>query len=433
MPKKRQQRSKGDGGLYQIRNKTLWRAVADDGFWPDGRRKQVSATHKTQAGARAKLVEKMDQIKEFGSILDKTTTVRSWGEEWLTTVMLPTLTPAGYTSYQSSVRRHILPVLGNRVVSSLKPSDIRAVIKSIADKGLKSTSSVKAYTVMSRMLEAARLDGLCKKNVVLDVIPPKPQKSKAGSLDTAQVFSILDTADLDIDGSRWWVAILGGLRQGERLGARLSDLDLDAGVFHVEWALTEVRSQHGCGLQVAGVWPCGKKQGAACPSASLMVPPGFEYEQLAGRLCLKRPKSGNPRTVPIPEPTIRRLREYLAKTADDYNPHGLIWHDKGAPITPKIDEQEWRDLLLRAGQIDAEQAKERKDREAGTEEPPPAHTARHTTATVLMELGVDAKIVGEIVGHQSVRMTQRYQHVTSAAASAAMDKLGDHYTKAIEV
>jgi site-specific recombinase XerD len=45
-----------------------------------------------------------------------------------------------------------------------------------------------------------------------------------------------------------------------------------------------------------------------------------------------------------------------------------------------------------------------------------------------MELGVDAKIMGEIVGHQSERITQHYQHVSSAAARDAMNKLGAHFS-----
>jgi hypothetical protein len=39
----------------------------------------------------------------------------------------------------------------------------------------------------------------------------------------------------------------------------------------------------------------------------------------------------------------------------------------------------------------------------------------------------DAKIIGEIVGHQSEAVTRKYQNVSSAAAREAMDKLGSHF------
>jgi len=39
---------------------------------------------------------------------------------------------------------------------------------------------------------------------------------------------VLQIAAEHDDGTRWWVALLGGLRQGGRLGARLASLDLDS-------------------------------------------------------------------------------------------------------------------------------------------------------------------------------------------------------------
>ena len=72
-----------------------------------------------------------------------------------------------------------------------------------------------------------------------------------------------------------------------------------------------------------------------------------------------------------------------------------------------------------------------KDRPAGTPKTPTTHFARHTTATVLMELGVDAKVIGEILGHVYERTTRGYQHVSSAAARAALEALGAHVQQAI--
>ena len=74
-----------------------------------------------------------------------------------------------------------------------------------------------------------------------------------------------------------------------------------------------------------------------------------------------------------------------------------------------------------------------KERAEGTPDTPTTHFARHTTATVLMELGVDAKIIGEVVGHVSERTTRGYQHVSSPAARAALEALGDHFKDAFEL
>jgi site-specific recombinase XerD len=87
---------------------------------------------------------------------------------------------------------------------------------------------------------------------------------------------------------------------------------------------------------------------------------------------------------------------------------------------------------LSAGVITPEQAKPLREQTPGTPPAPTTHWARHTTATVLMELGVDARIIGEIVGHASEEITRQYQHVSSAAAREAMDRLGRHFSKALE-
>ncbi len=84
-------------------------------------------------------------------------------------------------------------------------------------------------------------------------------------------------------------------------------------------------------------------------------------------------------------------------------------------------------MLRGAGVITPEQALPPKERPEGTEDTPTTHFARHTTATVLMELGVDAKVIGEIVGHVATRTTRGYQHVSSTAARHALEAIGDHF------
>ena len=418
-------RSSGEGGLYWIESRKLWRAVIDYGYWPDGRRRQLSVTGRTAEIARAKMKAKTSEIEQFGAPLDKTTSVADWASHWLETVCKPNLKPNALAAYESVTRTWIVPAIGPKPVANVKPSDVRLVTKAITDAGRSSSTARKTFNVLSGMLEAARRDGLCAKNVAADVTPPKMAASTRGALPTEDALRALSVAaDLD-DGTRWWVALLGGLRQSERLGARISSLDLENNVLAVEWALDEIPSEHGCGTRVDDTWPCGKSRGGSCPQRRLKVPDGFEYQQLEGRLCFIRPKSGKVRYVPLIPKLAEALRRHLDATADKPNPYGLIWrHDDGRPFLPDEDGQAWRDLLHRAGIISAEDT-------APGSAVPTTHWARHTTATVLMELGVDAKIIGEIVGHASEAVTRGYQHVSSAAAREAMDKLGTHFAQGL--
>jgi integrase len=423
MPKKR---NHGDGGLYYIKARKLWRGVIDDGYHPDGRRRQRYVYGKTQKEARDKLETMKSEINEHGAPLDKTMTVEQWADKWLREVCAPHMKPKAFQSYESAVNHWIVPALRKKKVSALKPSDIRATTLAVTDAGRAVSSAQKVHAVLSSMLEAARKEGITGKNVAADVTPPGTGENARGALDTDIALRVLQEALKRPDGSRWWFAVLTGMRQGERIGATTDSIDLDRDEFTVQWTLAEVRFRHGCGDT------CGKKRAGACPHRRLRVSPSLTYRQLDGRLCLVRPKSGKPRTFPLIAALRDMLIEYI-ETDTRPNPHGLIWrNDDGSPITPEQDQAEWRDLLLSAGVITDEQAKIPKDRAPGTPPTPTTHFARHTTATVLMELGIDAKIIGEIVGHVNVRTTQRYQHVSSPAARKALEAIGTHFAQARE-
>ncbi|WP_133802529.1 tyrosine-type recombinase/integrase [Kribbella caucasensis] len=47
---------------------------------------------------------------------------------------------------------------------------------------------------------------------------------------------------------------------------------------------------------------------------------------------------------------------------------------------------------------------------------PRPHDVRHTAATLVLEQGVDIRVVQEILGHSSLAVTMRYTHVTSKLA-----------------
>ena len=53
------------------------------------------------------------------------------------------------------------------------------------------------------------------------------------------------------------------------------------------------------------------------------------------------------------------------------------------------------------------------------------HDARHTAATLLLEQGVDVRVVQEILGHSTLNVTLRYTHVTSRLAREAADRMGN--------
>jgi integrase len=417
MPKKRQH---GDGAFYYSKSKKAWRGVVNDGVNPDGSRKQAEVSAKNKEVARAKFEALKARIKAGQTNADINTTVAEWGVRWLAEECVPNMQPNGLKSYEGQVRKWITPTIGSKRVNELKPSDIRSVFKHMASEGIASGTQRKAYTVMSRMFESARLERLCDRNPVRDVAPPAVVSDHRGALTTEQAKAVLLAADKHVHGSLWWVALFSGLRQAERAGAQIADLDPINMEYNVRSTLVLIGSEHGCQKLESG-WECGYKIGGACPQRRFKLPTGYKGRQLRGRVWLGPPKSGKPRTVPMWPQLVAKLTDYIDSRQHLPNPYGLIWRDDdGNPFLPAQEEQMWRDILYAAGIITADQLKPGSDIPTG-------HWARHTTATVLMELGVDAKIIGEIVGHGSERTTRGYQHVSSAVSHEAMGRLSDHW------
>ncbi len=425
MPKRR---AHGDGGLYFIKSRKLWRGVVDAGFDSSGKRVQKYVHARSQTDARNRLDELKRELAEHGRTLDRTTTVAAWSETWLEEICRPNLKPSGLRTYTSLVRTWIVPTIGHKRVSALRPTDARQVYKAIKEAGRASATALKVHQVLSSMLADARRDKLIAVNIMAEVDPPRPDDSTRDALSTDDALRVLAAAAQLVDGTRWWVALLAALRQGERLGATIDSIDFGANEFHVQWSLTEATFEHGC----SGT--CSAKRGGSCPARRLVLPDGIRHRVLEGRMVLVPPKSGKTRVVPLLPQVAEALRRYLAATADWPNPHGLIWRrPDGSPITGGEDNEAWRALLLAAGVITPAQALAKKDRPEGTPETPTTHWARHTTVTVLMELGVPPKIAAEIAGHADVAVTDRYTHVSSAAAHDAMAKLGQHFGSALAI
>lgn len=437
MPKKRDH---GQGGLYQITRKrrlkdgtvreyTLWRGVVDLGIDADGRRVQPTVHAKTQREAKKKLDDLMEEIRETGAPADKQTTMAQWAPRWLEEIAKPNVDPKTYRNYRTAVTRRIVPLMGRKRVHAITPSDVRALRTFVVEgQGLSTTTAREAHIALNGILSAAVIERIIRKNPADGVKAPKAAASTRGAIPTGQALAILRTAALmpNAEGARWWFKLLGGQRQGEILGATIADLDLDLGYYRVSWKLEALTREHGCNV-VDGAPSCGKKKGAYCPQARWEDPDGFEKRQLTGAWHLTRPKSQTGRIVPLIPQMVEAIRRHLKATAHQPNPYGLIWHmPDGAPITPRDDGQQWRDLLQAAGVITAEQNKPK-----GTELT--GHIARHTAITALASLGVDTQLIGEIVGHSSAKVTEIYRHADHAEKRAAAAKLGTAWAESLEI
>lgn len=164
------------------------------------------------------------------------------------------------------------------------------------------------------------------------------------------------------NGVRWVLALALGLRQGEALGLRWADIDLDNGVLTARRSLLRPKYGHGCGSS------CGKARAGYC-AARVRVNPETDTT---------KSRAGN-RQVGLPAQLVALLAHHRLLQQEEQAHAGSAWleggwgftTETGEPINPRTDWSHWKALLQEADIRDGR-----------------LHDARHTAATVLLMLGV---------------------------------------------
>ena len=231
------------------------------------------------------------------------------------------------------------------------------------------------------MMRAALEAELIDLNPVAAVRRPKVDRPDLSVPTSKQLQDLIDVAN----GTMWALPIVlactTGLRRGEVLGLRWSDVNLDVGRLQVSKALQAVRDVDG-----------------------------------SRTLQLVDPKTDRSRrTIALPKLTLQRLRWAKRDQAERRLRIGPAWSDlhlvcdrgDGAPFHPDSFGKAAKRLIVQA------------DLDPRTR----LHDLRHGVATVMLEQGVHPAIASAVLGHSSVAFTMdTYQHVidhmTDQAATA---------------
>jgi integrase len=415
-PSKTRRRDAGSGGLYQD-SRGLWTAVVELPAVGDERRRKVIRS-KDKAVAARKLKEVRAELDRAGDLATSSPTVAVWMRTWLDRIARPRLKPRTFETYEGYVDRYIVPAIGKIRLDKLTTAHVRKVHEQVTVvSGLSSTTALQAHRILAKSLTDAMREGRVSRNVATLTDAPRKAVSTRGALVSDHARALLvSVANDETAAAQWSIALLTGMRQGERLGLTRDAIDLDAGVITVSWQLQRLRWEHGCGARRSDrTWPCGKSRGGSCPDRHLDVPAGQEAKRVYGGLWLTRPKSrAGWREVPMPPLLAEVMTRYLA--SHQPGDEGLIFvRTDRHPIDPRDDSAAWDRALRDAGLPDVV-----------------LHSARHTTATLLLELGVPEKVRVQIMGHSSATTTAGYTHVADPLMRDALGRLGTLLAPQIE-
>ncbi|MFK0249746.1 tyrosine-type recombinase/integrase [Amycolatopsis azurea] len=356
----------GEGTIYQRK----------DGRWEgslyvltvSGTRKRVSVYGKTRAGAHEKLIEAKARQQRSIPTADKAWLLGEYLDYWLEHVVRPNRRPGTYAQCETIVRLYLKPKLGTKRISVLSVGAVQQCLNTLIATGTSVATTHVVRKVLSGALTRACREQIITYNVarMAELPPSRAREIQPWSPEEALTF-------LRSIGSHplypAFLAILTyGLRRGEVLGLRWEDVNFAS-------RNLDIRQQ----VQRIG--------------RGILIGP---LKTAASR-----------RTLPLVEAVEAALRIHAQKAASRPE-HDLVFTSQnGTPLDPRNFSRLFTRLCETAGVRVIT-----------------VHAMRHTTATILKDLGVPDRDAQLIFGHSRITTTQEiYQHGNMRSRRVAVEQL----------
>jgi integrase len=288
-----------------------------------------------------------------------------------------------FVRYEGITNNHLKPTLGNRKLKNLTRADVRRLYAE-KSKTLSPRSVDYVHTTLQKALAQAVIDHLIPSNVASGERPRSSRNcEEAKALSPIQARALLTAADGERNEGLYVVALHTGLRQGELLGLKWEEVDLEGTKLSVRRSL-KVTDQ---GLVLGPT-----KNKASC------------------------------RSVPLNRSAVAALKVHRLRQNEERLRLGQLWEDQdlifpnrvGKPINHcNLYNREFKGLLKKAGLQD----------QGFT-----FHSLRHTFATELFRKGKHPKIVQSLLGHSSITQTMdRYSHLLEGIGGDAVEGLDESF------
>lgn len=285
--------------------------------------------------------------------------------------------PSTFESYEGTYRNYIQ----NSDIASLRLYNIKSInlqdhYNNMSKNGISSSKIKKMNKLLYQFFQYAIQEGYISKNPSSNIIIPKLQEEKILKEEIIEYFTEQEIAELkkaiagtDIELITLF-ALGTGLRQGELLALRYSDIDYKKKQIKVNRTVKKVYVFD-------------------------------EHNKKTQKILFLEPKTKNSkRIVDIPD----NLFKILPVNDTDE----LIFNDDGEVLEARKLFRKWNKIL-------ADNNIQHKK----------FHSLRHTYATLLLSKGVDLLTVSKLLGHSSLKITEIYTHIVPSLKVNAVNKLND--------
>ncbi|HVB25872.1 MAG TPA: site-specific integrase [Ktedonobacteraceae bacterium] len=367
-------RGHGEGSIYQRKDGRWVAAVTLEN------RKRKTFYGETRKEVQSKLKAALHEQQQGTLLTGPDQTLGTYLEKWIEQVIRLTKRPNTYNGYRSVVKCHLIPALGHIKLQKLTVEQLQAFFAN-KQKKLKPKMLALIHSVLSSALTNAIRWGLVGRNVASLVQLPSVERYEGEVLTEEQARKLLDTARGSRLDALLLVALTTGIRRGELVSLRWSDIDVGTGILHVR---RNVARMDGVGYIER------------------------EPKSQAGR-----------RKIALPHVVLEALEEHREKQEQARVKAGEKWQEKGLIFCniygnyfdPDHMGVLFKKLLKKADLPDVR-----------------FHDLRHSVATILLAAKIDLKAVSEMLGHSSVAITADiYQSVLPEQQREIVDKMSKLY------
>ena len=295
----------------------------------------------------------------------KKITLNDWFATWMEEYKKNQVKKGTYTSYQNYYKCAIKEKLGDKLISDIRGEHIQKLYNDLVEEEYTLSSIKVIKAILNSSLKQAVKNGLIERNPVpLATLPRQQAKKDRQAMTKEQQALFMEHAKDSYLYNLFAVMLRTGMRSGEILGLKYTDIDKKKNVIHVQRTLFYVNGE-------------GYIEDAPKTKTSL-------------------------RDVPLTAATRERLEDqrkywgFQVERLDRY----LFCNENGDPLSRARIQREIDQITKR---ITA----------AGHEFPHiTAHVFRHTFATRAIEAGMQPQVLKTILGHSSLAMTMDlYSHV----------------------
>ena len=386
-------RANGEGNIRQ-RPDGRWEVRVTIGIdFSTGEPKRISRYASTQEEA-VRLLHELSYLRDTSPKNFESISLGEWLDLCLEVYMKNSLKQSTYLSYESYIRVHLKPALGNVQLRDLSPRLLQEYYNYKAEtERLSPKTIININLFLHKALSYAVTEGYIVSNPAASINLSRGNKPQIEILTRDEQAKLIRASYQHRYGVFIRLVLFTGLRLGELLGLRWEDLDIQSNLLHIRRTLNRLNKV--------------KK-----PTI-----PGENRTEIV----IQPPKSQNSiRSVPLLPAVMQDLlnwrnvqRSDQAIAGEQYQDSGMIVTNPfGGFIEPRTFKDQYNQILTLAGLRHFT-----------------FHALRHTFASRAMEQGMEAKTLSVLLGHASVSFTMdTYAHVLTDYKRESMALMEDLYS-----